>query len=159
MVRGRKPKPSRQRALEGNPGGRRFNEYEPQPKAVEPEKPGDLTEREEAIWDVTAEDLRAMGLFRRADAATVRGFVRSLALALEADQAVHAEGRVVQSPHGAKRNPELGIANEAWVAVRSFASELGLSPASRTRVQTSGGAGEGGTLMAMVAQAIAMRGR
>lgn len=158
MTRGRKPKPTRLRALEGNPGRRPFNPDEPKPAAVEPEKPGDLSPLEGEIWDAVAEDLRAMKLFHRADTSLLVGFVHSYARALECDAAARREGLVIDTPHGRKRNPHTTLSREAWIAVKAFGSELGLSPSARSRLQVTPG-GQGGGLMELVRQAQEMRGR
>lgn len=158
MTRGRKPKPTRQRALEGNAGHRALNDSEPEPVAVEPDKPGNMSLLEAMLWHQTAEDLRAMKLFRRADYGCIRGYVHALYLAIEADRRAEEGGLVVETERGPKRNPYTTIANEAWKNVRAFASELGLSPANRAKLGKSDGNQEGG-LMALVRQAQEMRGR
>lgn len=41
MIRGRRPKPSRMKALTGNPGKRPLNPHEPRPEPAAPECPLD----------------------------------------------------------------------------------------------------------------------
>ena len=48
--RGRKPKPTAIKILEGNPGKRQLNKYEPSPDKLAPECPDWLSEEAKAEW-------------------------------------------------------------------------------------------------------------
>ena len=61
-MRGRKPKPTMIKVLEGNPGKRAINDREPEPPAGIPECPDFLDEEARAEWFRTAKVLSDMRL-------------------------------------------------------------------------------------------------
>ena len=66
-MRGRKPKPTLIRQLEGNPGKRPLNDREPIPPSGVPECPDILDDDGRAEWFRTAAVLSEMGLLSKAD--------------------------------------------------------------------------------------------
>ena len=61
-MRGRKPKPTALKLLEGNPGKRRINGSEPKPPASRPTCPAHLSPSAKAEWKRLAEALNRIGL-------------------------------------------------------------------------------------------------
>lgn len=85
-----------------------------------------------------------MNLDARPDAMMLEGACVNYARAVEADMLLSASGIIVEEPivdgEGEvvgtryKKNPAVEISNRSWMLVKSFCSEFGLSPVSRTRL-------------------------
>ena len=67
MVKGRKPKPTHLKIIEGNPGKRRIatSEWSPDPVALD--KPELTTEHASECWDRSVIELQEMGILQAAD--------------------------------------------------------------------------------------------
>lgn len=150
-MRGRKPKPNAQQIAEGDPRKRGVNKLqerlEAEPKAVSgyPPCPEHLTGIARDTWHFLAEQIEIMGLDKRPDAMMLEGACVNYARAVIADQQIAREGITFTEstvdeesgevvPLKARVNPAVTISNQAWQNLRSFGSEFGLSPASRTRL-------------------------
>ena len=73
-MRGRKPKPTQLKVLDGNPGRRPLNDREPQPPEGAPEPPEFLDAEARAEWFRTAGVLQQMGTLSKADRAPLAAF-------------------------------------------------------------------------------------
>jgi len=140
-MRGRKPKPTALKLRDGNPGRRPLNVREPEPPAPDndfDEPPPELTDpRAAAEWRRLAPMLRRCRQVTEADRAALFALCVEWARYLEARE--FAQPRVIASPSGyAMPNPWLGIQNRALAACLKLWPELGLTPSSRSRVQTEG---------------------
>jgi P27 family predicted phage terminase small subunit len=140
-MRGRKPKPTNQKILEGNPGRRPLNAEEPQLPAPTPdvfdavpiELNADLVAATE--WRRLAPMLRKARQITEAERGSLIALCQQWSRYLEAQQGAAAAGMVVLAPSGYPMvNPYIGIANKALAQCRQLWSELGLTPTSRTRV-------------------------
>lgn len=144
---GRTPKPTALKLLQGNPGRRPLNASEPQPDAGPPEMPTGLSEEAEAEWRRILPILASMRVLTVADSATIAGYCQSFADWIGAQADIREHGRLIEEPitnrmgdvvgHRLKKNPAITIASDMKKAMRAYASDLGLSPASRTRVHAS----------------------
>ena len=144
---GRNPKPTKLKLLQGNPGRRPLNSSEPQPDAGAPVMPDGLSAEAEAEWKKVIPILAKMGVLTVADGATIAGYCQSRADWLRAQSEIEEYGVTVEEPitnrmgdvvgHRRKKNPAVTVASDAKKMMRAFASDLGLSPASRTRVHAS----------------------
>ena len=138
-MRGPRPKSASRKLSEGDAskvGVHRLEQKlakEPRPARGLPECPKHLSGRAREAWVFFAEELRDMGLDCRPDALALEGACTAYSVAAEADEIVGRDGILV----GGKANPALLVSNRAWAQFRQFASELGLSPASRTRLSTA----------------------
>jgi len=139
-MRGRKPKPTRVKEVTGNPGKRPLNDQEPQLAAGVPDIPAHLNDVARAEWERIAPQLAAAGVLTQADRAALAGYCVAWARWVEAEEKVRASGLLLKDKDSGKlfKNPFLAIANEALAQMRGFASEFGLSPASRSRVKAQG---------------------
>lgn len=140
--RGRKPKPTALKVFEGNPGKRAIKS-EPKPKAKAPSCPSWLDKDAKAEWKRVCSELVAMGVVTAIDRATLAGYCEAFSRWKQAVQTVQELGQywVNEKFDSAgnhiimhKRHPAVGIASEALRDMRSMASELGITPASRTRL-------------------------
>jgi|SRR5262252_3552544 len=142
-MRGRRPKSTRQRTLEGNPGHRPLNPDEPQPAAPDAaplrdpfdQAPAALTGNGRAI----AEWERVAPLLRRArqitDADTSALIALCLAWSQYLDAVAHSGTPVIRTANGYPLiNPYLAIANKALGACIRLWEQLGLTPSARSRV-------------------------
>ena len=146
-MRGRKPKPTQQKILEGNPGRRPLNDAEPQmPEpiadvfdAVPVELASDRVAANE--WTRLAPMLRKARQVTLAERGALIALCQQWSRYLEAHENASIAGMVVAAPSGFPMvNPFIPIANKALGNCRQLWAELGLTPTSRTRVTAAGGA-------------------
>ena len=68
-MRGRKPKPTRLKLIEGNPGKRATNQHEPRPEPKVPTCPAHLCPAAKAEWKRLAQELFVLGIVTALDRA------------------------------------------------------------------------------------------
>jgi P27 family predicted phage terminase small subunit len=139
-MRGRKPKATTLRVLQGNAGKRALNPDEPQPETlatacpVEIDDPAARAEWERAIvpaierGQVTADD-RVMAIAYCELWATYRSQL--------ADAAKHAHVVAVGKHKYPTPNPARVMANKTLLILKGVVAELGFSPTARTRVKAT----------------------
>jgi len=136
-MQGRRPKPTALKVIEGNAGKRRLNENEPKPTGI-PTCPGHLSKEARKEWKRISKELLTCGLLTSVDRAALAGYCQAYARWVEAEEKVAHLGHVVKSPSGYPvQNPYLSIANTCLDQIRKFATEFGLTPASRSRLQVT----------------------
>ena len=139
---GRRPKPTALRELEGNPGHRPLNRLEPKPTGI-PVCPNYLDAEGKREWKRISRELIAVGLLTSVDRAILASYCEAWSRWSQATRELHelasAKGKsvlVIATKSGnAIQNPLIGIINVAADQMRKLAVELGLSPASRSRLQ------------------------
>lgn len=141
---GRKPKPTKLKILEGNPGKRPLNLDEPKPMPIAPGCPEWLLEEAKKEWDRLAPELERLGLLTIIDMAAFAGYCQSYAKWKKAETFLKKHGMTIKIPQKdeygnvksfqLKKFPEVSIANECLKHIRAFASEFGLTPSSRGRI-------------------------
>lgn len=142
-MRGRKPKPTARKKLEGNPGRRPLNDREPQmPATAEtfdappPELDGD--DLACAEWRRIAPMLRASKTVTDAERGSLIALCQQWSRYQEATVSVRKAGLVVRAPSGYPMpNPYLSIASKALTHCTKLWAELGLTPSARSRVVTA----------------------
>lgn len=150
-MRGRKRKPIAQQIAEGDPRQRgkhklieRLNAEPPATKGLPP-CPDHLSEMARDAWNFLADEIAKMNLDCRPDALMLEGAALNYARAVRADMQIQREGLTIEDAYidpetkerivlKVKAHPAVAISNQAWRQVRSFCSEFGLSPVSRTRL-------------------------
>ena len=146
---GRKPKPTKLKVLEGNPGKRKLNKSEPKLNASIPEMPVWLKEFPVAVdeWERESRVLFGMGILTEADAAAL---AQRCYLASEIQQLakeIKKEGRVSYSIKmdslgnevaDAKANPKAIQLKNLITEYRQTGSLFGLDPSSRTKLAIIG---------------------
>lgn len=136
-MKGRIPKPTELKRLAGTLRKSRQNLDEPQPEAGTPEPPADLDARAQAAWSYYAPILATCRVLTLADREILACFCAAAGRRSQAEEELAKSGPVVKSPSGYPiQNPWLAIANKALEQILRFGQELGLSPASRTRVKS-----------------------
>lgn len=145
---GNRPKPTRLKLLQGNPGKRPINQQEPQPKRGIPPmpkwlKPFRVATRE---WKREAKELDEMGVMTTAECGdlAMRAYLASQIQELAAD--IQDEGRVVtitQLDRDGKEVCTQTRTNPKCIQLKNLISEyrqlgtlLGLDPSSRSKLKT-----------------------
>src|SRR5262245_10470136 len=139
-MKGRKPKPTIIRILEGNPGKRALNDHEPVPPPGMPDCPEYLDDEAKAEWFRTAKVLHDMQLLSMADRTALAAYCVAYSRWIHAEQQVKKYGSIVKSPEKGfpMKSPYLCIADQAIETMRKFMVEFGLTPSSRSRIRVPG---------------------
>ena len=134
-MRGRKPKPTHLKLLEGNPGRRPIKDAEPTPKGDLPTCPAHLGPSAKAEWKRLARDLNRIGLLTMVDRAALAVYCQSWGRWVEAERKLQDTPPLLKTPAGyIQISPWLTIANKERELMARYMAELGLTPSSRTRL-------------------------
>ncbi len=139
---GRPPKPTRLKLLAGTarPGRMR---NEPQPEIKAPRCPGWLAPAAKSEWKRLAKTLVRLGVLTELDRGVFSSYCQSWAKWQEAERAIQKHGLVIRTKTGyVMQSPVVSIAKQERKAMLEAGSELGLSPAARTRLDVKIPAGE-----------------
>ena len=132
---GRKPKPTHLRLLQGNPGKRPLNVNEPKPSLDIPNPPEHLNEVGRKEWTRLAEQLQRLGLLTSVDWTAFAAYCTVFSRWVDAEEALKKTGPVVKSPSGYPIiSPFYTVANQSLQQIRSYLTEFGMTPASRSRI-------------------------
>ncbi len=135
-TRGRKPKPTALKVLEGNPGKRPLNKNEPKPENKAPRCPSWLEQEAKNEWRRMSKTLVAMGLLTQVDKAALAGYCQAYARWKEAEEFLSKHGTIFKTPSGyIPQVPQVSIAQTYLKVMKDFCSEFGLPPAARTRIR------------------------
>jgi len=140
-MKGRKPKPTVLKIIEGNKGKRKLNTQEPKPRNPKPRCPIHLSKAARSEWRRLAHDLHRIGLLTHADRTIMTLYCESYAAWMEVKKTFKDEGSqwVLQTNRGNwVRNPLVGIMVKLEDQIRKACQEIGLSPTSRVRIQIPG---------------------
>ena len=139
-VRGRKPKPTALKQLEGNPGKHPLNEHEPVPPKSAIRCPAWLEAEAKKEWKRLASSLIAMGVLTEHDMEAFAGYCQAYARWREAEEFLSQHGTIFKTPSGyVQQVPQVSIAQQNLKIMQSFCSEFGLTPASRARLYANTG--------------------
>ena len=142
-TRGRKPKPTALKLLEGNPGKRPINEHEPIPPKGTVKCPTWLEPEAKKEWKRLAPSLEAMGVLTQADLTAFAGYCQAYARWKEAEEFITQHGTIVKTPSGYwQQVPQVSIAQTYLKIMNKFAEQFGLTPSSRSRIIASDGGSE-----------------
>lgn len=135
-MRGRKPKPTHLKVLEGNAGKRALEPDAATPVVAVPECPDHLTDEARIEWERIAGELETLGLIGHVDRAMLAAYCQAYGRWVAAERELETHGYLIKTPNGYPApNPYLPIANKAMEQMRAFGSEFGMSPAARSRVK------------------------
>ena len=133
--RGRKPKPTALKALEGNPGKRVLNQFEPKPEKKAPKCPSWLEPEAKKEWRRTAKQLEQLGILSEIDMAAYAGYCQAYARWKEAEEFMSKHGTIVKTPSGYwQQVPQVSIAQTYLKIMNKFCEQFGLTPSSRSRI-------------------------
>ena len=142
-TKGRKPKPTTLRLLNGNAGKRPLNKSEPVIDMPMPEAPSHLSETAVKEWDRVVEELSASGMLTGLDMGALAAYSQAYGRWVDAEGVLAkmgntAEGLIIKTVSGNYiQNPIVGVANKAMSDMVRFASEFGMTPSARSRVVVS----------------------
>lgn len=137
-MRGRKPKPTHLRLLEGNPSKRRPNAREPQPEQRRSTCPAHLCPSAKAEWKRLAAQLCVLRILTELDRAALAAYCQAYGRWVEAERKLQETPMLLKMPSGyVQQNPWLTIANKQLELMHKYLSEFGLSPVSRSRVSVA----------------------
>lgn len=135
--RGRKPKPTALKILEGNPGKRPLNEDEPKPEKKAPKCPSWLDGEAKKEWRRMSKQLEAMGILTEIDMAAFAGYCQAYARWKEAEEFITKHGTIVKTPSGYwQQVPQVSIAQTYLKIMNRFCEQFGLTPSARSRIVT-----------------------
>ena len=135
-MRGRKPLPSAVRRRNGNPGKRGYNPAEPVPPEGLPDCPDHLSEVARAEWERIAEALYDMGVLTTVDRAALAAYCQAYGRWVEAEEKLKETPVMLKTPSGyVQQSPWLSVSNKQLELMGRYMAELGITPASRSRVR------------------------
>mgnify|MGYP001045526094 FL=1 len=133
-MRGRKPKPTEMKVLQGTFRKDRANPHEPKPDGVLSQAPKHLTAEQAAIWDEAIAQAPA-GMLKPNDWSVLAVWVVAAHTHMVAAEKVRTMGQLVKAPSGYPiQNPYLSSMNKQASIMMKAASELGFTPVARSRV-------------------------
>lgn len=139
--RGPPPTPTHLRVLNGNPGKRPPNRREPRPAKTSPRCPAWLSKDAKNAWKRMVPALRAIGVLTSVDGEALAAFCQTYARWRQAEEFLDQHGMVypLRDEKGNLRCmqqfPQVSIARNMLLLMRSFLQEFGMTPASRTRIE------------------------
>ena len=135
--RGRKPKPTAIKLLEGNPGCRPLNRAEPKPTGV-PVCPDWLEDEAKAEWERMGGILADMGVLTEVDTMAFAGYCQAYARWKEAEEFISRHGSIIRTPNGyLQQVPQVSIAQTNLKIMLKFCEEFGLTPSARSRISAN----------------------
>lgn len=133
--RGRKPKPSAIKELEGNPGKRKLNKTEPKPSKKAPKCPTWLDNEAKKEWRRTTKQLVQLGILTEVDMAAFAGYCQAYARWKEAEEFITKHGTIVKTPSGYwQQVPQVSIAQTYLKIMNKFCEQFGMTPSARSRI-------------------------
>lgn len=134
-TRGRKPKPTVLKVLEGNPGKRPLNLNEPKPNKKAPRLPSWLEPEAKKEWRRMTKVLEQIGVLTEVDATAFAGYCQAYARWKEAEEFLSKHGTIFKTPSGyIQQVPQVSIAQTYLKIMKDFCSEFGLTPSARSRI-------------------------
>ncbi|MEW5817748.1 MAG: phage terminase small subunit P27 family, partial [Spirochaetota bacterium] len=126
-TRGRKPKPTVLKLLEGNPGRRPLNQKEPKPEKKAPRCPAWLAPEAKKEWRRMSRQMENLGVLTQVDAAAFAGYCQAYARWKEAEEFISKHGTIFKTPSGyIQQVPQVSVAQTYLKIMRDFCSEFGL---------------------------------
>jgi len=133
--RGRKPKPTAIKELEGNPGKRPLNDAEPKPVRKAPPCPKWLEPEAKKEWRRLSKQLEQIGVLTEVDQAAFASYCQAYARWKEAEEFMTQHGTIVKTKSGYWQTvPQVSIAQTYLKIMNKIAEQFGLTPAARSRI-------------------------
>ncbi|MBL9045975.1 MAG: phage terminase small subunit P27 family [Tabrizicola sp.] len=136
-------KPTAWRRMEGNRGKRGWNHDEPAPPEGSPDCPEHLSVEAQAEWYRLVKTLVEMGVITTVDRAVLAAYCQAWGRWVEAEEKLKETPLLIKTPSGyVQQSPWLGIANRQMELMGRYMAEIGLTPASRSRITVYAAAAE-----------------
>jgi len=134
-MKGRKPKSDALKDLEGNPGRRPIQRNTPQLEPGMPECPDWLDDDAREEWNRQAPLLLKAGILTESDRAALTSYCIAWSRIRETEENIQTYGLTEKSDGGIQfARAMVKIQDRAMNQMRAYATELGLTPSSRTRL-------------------------
>ena len=142
-MKGRKPKPTNLKVLEGNPGQRKLNDNEPKPQNKAPDPPLWLDEVARAEWLKLAPVMERIGLLTEADEIIMANLCQEYSDILKYRKVLAEDGATYQHTNvkgeaNTVTRPEAILLYKAQQMLKAYCVELGLTPSARSRIVLPG---------------------
>lgn len=153
MTRGRKPKPTVLKLIEGNPGRQKINKNEPKAPHGLPQPPPMLSPEAREEWEFIVPGLHYMGVLSEVDHGTIGAYCQAYGRWVQAERAIArmaerdqvTSGLMIRTTNGnAIQNPLVGTANKAMADMVKYAAEIAATPAARARISVGPDDSRGG---------------
>ena len=129
------PKPTALKILAGNPGGKQLNSREPKPEIRAPRMPKGLPDEAQKFWKRNVSRLVTLGVLTEIDGPAFAIMSIHYAIVIEAIKQLDGEDVTIEDDNKDKRkNPAMQILRDNSTAFRMYASEFGMTPASRSKI-------------------------
>lgn len=141
---GRKPLPSYLKLVKGTARKGRMNKAEPRPDLARPMPPTELNDDAKVEWGRVSDELYKLGLLTNIDRAILAAYCQSYGRWMSAERTLAKMAKMDDSTGALMiktqagntiQNPIVGIANKAMADMAKYATDLGMTPSARTRVQ------------------------
>lgn len=143
MAKGRKPKPTHLKAVGGTLRKDRINPNEPKPPVSENLPPPEFLDKMAADeWKRVVPLLEGMKVLSSADLTALAGYCANFSRWVKAEMSLRQHGLTYETETESggvmvRKNPMLEISRHAQRQMLAFASEFGLTPASRSRLSVN----------------------
>lgn len=137
---GPKPKPTKIKKLQGNPGKRPLNKKEPKPKQIVKiqSAPRHLDPVAKKEWRRTGKKLIGLGLLTDIDLPAFAAYCQQYSTWVMATEEIKKNGVLSYAKNGfPMQSPFVAIQNKAQVEMRKWLTEFGMTPSSRSRVEVN----------------------
>jgi P27 family predicted phage terminase small subunit len=138
-MRGRKPKPTAAKKLAGNPGKRKLDRSEPAIEPVTSDElavPVYLSAEAAAEWTRLSCELMASKVLTKVDTGVLALYCQAFGQWVDAQKKLKRGQPVITNSRGDEVvSPWVRISNMAVQQMVKLASELGITPASRSRIK------------------------
>lgn len=138
MTAGRRPVPNVIKMLRGTDQPCRINKKEPKPKSDNIAMPAGMSKQAQKHWDLVSKQLKEAGILTNLDVHALEIYCESYALWKDATDKINTHGAVVKGNNGFPvRSPYLMVAQRGFDQMRTMLTEFGMTPSSRTRVNST----------------------
>ena len=133
---GRKPKPTKVKQLEGNPGKRKADSNEPQPDTPEIKSPPDyLGEIAQQEWWDLGPILHRNGLLTELDYSEFAAYCKVHERWVRAERVITEKGEIIKTTNGNYiQSPFVNIAHRCLELKQKYLTDFGMNPSARSRV-------------------------
>ena len=138
MSKGRKPKPTKLKLLQGTFRKDRQNLNEPEPEVRIPSPPDFLNSDGLQEWGRMSEKLYQLGMLSEIDRGYFAAYCQAYGRWAEAERLIKEKGMVMKTITGnIIQSPLVGIANRAMKEMRDNAAIMGIPATMRGKVHTT----------------------
>ncbi|HFV9291653.1 MULTISPECIES: phage terminase small subunit P27 family [Serratia] len=131
--------PTHLRLVRGNPSKRAINKNEPKPPSGVPPTPKHFDKQGKYWFKRMAEELDALGVMSQLDARALELLVEAYTEYRHHCEVLDQEGYSYKTDEGlVKPHPQAAMKADVWKRMRGMLGEFGMTPSSRSKVNTTG---------------------